>query len=72
MQDEAGTEEASNRVDRDDESLPCFVSPVLVDFREAIDEGVGGDDSRHDTLVITEEQEVGSRNGGDEHLEPSA
>jgi hypothetical protein len=67
--DEAGTEEATNSVDGDDETL---VGAVAVNLGESLDECGGGDDAGHDALVVTEEEEVGGGNDGDEDLKHSA
>lgn len=64
-EDEAGTEEASNSIDGDDEP---FVGGVL-DLGKCFDEGRGRDDTTHDTLVVTEEKEVGDGNDGHKDLE---
>ena len=64
-EDEDGTKQATDGVDRDDET---FVGGVAVDFGEGRDEGRGGDNSTHDTLIITEEEEIGNSNDGDEDL----
>jgi hypothetical protein len=68
-ENEDSTEQTTNSVDGDDETLPCAAPASL---REVFEESVGFDDTRHDTLIITEEQEIGSGDGGDEHLKGSA
>lgn len=72
LQNEACAEETSDSVDGNDETFPALVFGVLVDLRETVSEGLGRDDSRHDTLVVTKEQEVGDCNSRDKHLEPSS
>ena len=51
-EDEEGTEEATDSIDRDDEAL---VVRVTLDLGKVVDESGGGDDTGHNTLVITEE-----------------
>jgi hypothetical protein len=65
LEDQAGTQEATDRVDGDNEA---FVSAVSVYFRESLDEGGRGDDTAHDTLVVSEEEEIGDGNDSDEDL----
>ena len=65
-EDEAGTEETSDSVDSSNET---FVGAVSINLGESFDECGGGNDSTHDTLIITKEQEIGSRNDSDKQLE---
>ena len=65
-EDEACTEETSDSVDGDDET---FVGGVILDLGESFDEGRGRDDTTHDTLIVTEEKEVGDGNDGHKDLE---
>lgn len=64
-EDEAGTEEAADSVDRDDET---FVGTVAVDLGEVRGEGRGRDDTGHDALIVTEQQEISRSNGGNQPL----
>jgi hypothetical protein len=66
---ENGTEQTANSVDGDNEALPC-AAPA--GFREVFEKSVRFDDTRHDTLIVTKEQEIGSSDGGNEHLKGSA
>lgn len=52
------TDEATDSVDGGNETLPCRVT---VDLGEIRDKGRSRDDTGHDTLIITKEQEVGRR-----------
>lgn len=66
---EDSTEKTADSVDGNNETLPV-TAPAS--FGEILKESVGFDDTRHDTLVITEEKEIGSGDGGNEHLKASA
>lgn len=66
---EDSTEKTADSVDGDNETLPV-TAPAS--FGEVLKKSVGFDDTRHDTLVITEEKEIGSGDGGNEHLKLSA
>jgi hypothetical protein len=65
-EDEDGAKQATDGIDGDDET---FVGGIAIDFGEGRDEGRGGDDTTHNTLIITEEEEIGNGNDGDEDLE---
>ena len=64
-ENKAGTEEATDSVDGDDEALIVRIS---LDLRKVVDERGGRDNTGHDTLVITEEQEVGRSDSRDQLL----
>ncbi|KAI7498754.1 general substrate transporter [Hortaea werneckii] len=72
IQDEESAQETANRVDRDNETL---VGAVALNLGEVGGESFGGDNTRlsndtyHDTLVVTEKQEVRSSDGGNEPLQ---
>jgi hypothetical protein len=68
-ENEDSTKQTTNGVNGDNEALPC-ATPAS--FGEVLEESVRFDDTRHDTLVVTKEQEIGSSDGGDEHLKRSA
>ena len=68
-ENEDSTEKTANSVYRDDEALPVAAPACL---GEIFEECIGFDDTRHDTLVVTEEEEIGSSDGGNEHLKGSA
>ena len=68
-ENEDSTEKTADSVDGNNETLPV-TAPAS--FGEVLKESVGFDDTRHDTLVITEEKEIGSGDGGNKHLELSA
>jgi hypothetical protein len=69
QEDGNGTEETTASVDGYDEAL---VGTVTLDLGECGLEARRRDDTAHNTLIVTEEQEVGHRNGGDEHLKGPA
>lgn len=66
---EDGTEEAADSINGDNETLPTGVD---CGFGKVGGEFVRVDDTRHDTLVITKEQEVGGGDSSDEHTKASA
>lgn len=66
LKDEAGTEEASNSVDGNDEA---FIGTVSLHFGEGFRKSRGGNNTTHYSLVVTKEQEVGDSNNRDEDLE---
>ncbi|KAJ8113151.1 hypothetical protein OPT61_g4648 [Boeremia exigua] len=68
-EDEAGTEEAADSVDSNNETL---VGRVTFDLGESFDECGGGDNTRHDTLVISEQEEIGGSNNSDQDLQHPA
>jgi hypothetical protein len=68
-ENEDSTEQTTNSVDGNNETLPCTAPASL---GKVFEENVGFDDTRHDTLVITKEQEIGSGDSGDEHLKGSS
>lgn len=68
-EDEASTKETTDSVDGDDKP---FVGRVTLDLREGGLKGRRGDDTTHDTLIITEEQKVRYGNNGDEDLKHAA
>ena len=65
-EDDAGTEETTDSVDSNNETL---VGGVTFNLGKGMDECGGGDNTGHDTLVISEEQEVGGSNDGDQDLQ---
>lgn len=69
LEDEDSTEQTTDSVDGDDETLPCI---TVTSLREHCEERITLNDTRHDTLVITEEKEIGGSDSGDEHLKGSA
>jgi len=63
---EQSAKEASDSVDGDDEALPVRVA---VDLGEVLYESIASDNTGHDTLIVTKQQEIEGRDGGDESLE---
>jgi hypothetical protein len=68
-EDQEGAQEAAHGVDGNNEAL---VSTVAVNLGKCGDECGGGNDTAHDPLVITKEQEVGNGDDCDEKLEHRA
>jgi hypothetical protein len=68
-ENEDSTEQTADSVNGDDEALPCAAPTCL---RKILEESIGFDDTRHDTLIVTEEEEIGSSDSGNEHLKGSA
>lgn len=66
QKDEDGAQEATNSVDGDNKA---FVIAVIFDLGKGCFESWGGNDTTHDTLVVTKEQKVGNRNDGNQDLE---
>jgi hypothetical protein len=64
-EDGDGTQEATTSVDGDDKT---FVSTVAFDLRKRGLERGGGDDTAHNTLVVSKEQEVGNSNNSNKNL----
>lgn len=68
LENEDGTAETTDSIDGDNEALPATVVTSLGEHGE---ERITLNDTRHDTLVVTEEKEIGGGDGGDEHLKGS-
>lgn len=68
-EDKAGTKEATNSVDSNHETL---VSWVTIDLGKRFDECGGGDNTRHDTLVISEKEEISCGDDSDQDLQHPA
>lgn len=64
-EDERSSEEAASCIDSGNET---FVCRIAIDLGESLDECGSGDDTAHNTLIITEEQEVGGCYNSDEQL----
>ena len=62
-QNEDSTKQASDFINSSDESL---IDAIVLRLGEVAVEGVGGNDSRHDSLVITKEQETRRGDGRDQ------
>lgn len=65
-EDEAGSDEATNRVDGRDEPL---VRAVILDLWEVVGEVRRRHDAGHDTLVVAEQEEIRRRHGRDQFLQ---
>lgn len=68
VEDEESTEEATDSVDGDNKTLVCLVE----NLGEVFCESGSGDDTGHDTLIITEKKKVSGSDNGDEFLETLA
>lgn len=68
IQNEAGTEKAADRVDRNDKAFEVGIA----DLRKPVRKGRSADDTRHNTLIVSEQQKISSRDGCDHHLQSPA
>lgn len=59
------TDQATNLIDSSDKSLVCR---ILVRLWEVGVEWPGGNNTRHNTLIVSEKQETSRGNGGDGHV----